>query len=72
MGKPFWKSKTLAFNALTGILGAANELAPILDQLVAVGYAAEWVPQVRAWLFLVNMVGNSALRLVTDKPVTLK
>ncbi|MBP0481646.1 hypothetical protein [Sagittula salina] len=72
MGKPFWKSKTIAFNLAVAVVGGANEVAPILDQLVAGGYSGEWVAPVRAGLLLVNVVGNALLRTTTTQPVTLR
>ncbi|MEQ5872918.1 hypothetical protein J4E08_24070 [Sagittula sp. NFXS13] len=69
--KRAYKSKTLAFNLLVGLIGVANEVAPLLDQLIAGGFHADWVPAVRAGLLLVSVVGNAVLRAFTSERVTL-
>lgn len=72
MGKPFWRSRTYWFNALMALLAVAAELAPIIDQLVAAGYEAEWVAPVRAGIAFVTIIGNMILRAITTEPVTLR
>lgn len=59
-GKPWWKSRTIRFNIL---MGAGLEVARLLGQEGIV------TPENLA---LIMGVGNILLRIVTDKPVTLK
>lgn len=72
MGKPWWKSKTYWFNALMALMAVAAELAPIIDQLVAAGYDAEWVAPARAGIAFLTIIGNMVLRAITTEPVTLR
>lgn len=59
-GKPWWKSKTIGFNVL---LGVVLEVASLLGQEGVV------TPETLA---LIMGIGNILLRIVTNKPVTLK
>ena len=59
-GKPWWKSKTIGFNVL---LAAGLEVADLLGQ-------GGMISPER--LALIMGVGNILLRIVTNKPVTLK
>lgn len=72
MAKPVWKSKTIIFNSIMGLVTVATELAPIIDQLVAAGYDADWVAPLRAGIAMVTIVGNVVLRSITTEPVTLR
>ena len=58
--KDFWKSKTLWFNLLAGVLIVAEML----------GYS-DFVAD-DAWLALVTAVANFVLRWVTSQPVALR
>ena len=61
MGKPFWQSKTLAFNALAVVVAVAG----------AFGFA-EFVPDLWTAEATVAIIGaiNLALRMITREPVT--
>ncbi|MAY85590.1 MAG: hypothetical protein CML02_02530 [Pseudooceanicola sp.] len=72
MAKPVARSKTVWFNIVTGIVGACNELAPVLDQLAGLGYGGETVAAVRGVVVLLSILGNTVLRLYTSEPVRLK
>ena len=72
MGKPWWRSKTYWFNVLMACMAVAAELAPIIDQLVAAGYDADWVGPLRAGIAFLTIIGNMVLRAVTTGPVTLR
>lgn len=59
-GKPWWKSKMIAFNVF---LGAGFEVASLLGQEGIIS------PEKLA---LIMGIGNILLRIITNKPVTLK
>lgn len=72
MAKPWWKSKTFWFNVLMAVAAVAAQLRPIIDDLVAAGYDADWVAPVRAAIAFATIIGNMILRAVTTGPVTLR
>jgi hypothetical protein len=57
--KPFWLSRTLWFNVITGGLAILDQLTPVLPA------------SVQAALPTVILVGNLILRWITDQPVKL-
>ena len=59
--KPWWKSKTVWFNAICLMLAAAETQLKVLQGVLPGG--------VYAWLAFVLPVGNAALRLVTSTAV---
>jgi uncharacterized membrane protein len=70
--KVFWKSKTMWFNVLTGLVAFANELALVIDQIALAGWDAEKVALARAAITFVSIIGNMILRAATTSAVTLK
>jgi anti-sigma-K factor RskA len=62
--KPFWKSKTIIFNAIVAVVAGAVEFLPALQANVD--------PQVYAYLFFTVSVINVALRKVTTQGISLK
>ncbi|MFW2541592.1 hypothetical protein ACN2XU_03040 [Primorskyibacter sp. 2E107] len=72
MGKVWWRSKTVWFNVLMAVVAFADELTPLIDQLVASGYEAEWIAPVRSGIALITIVGNMILRALTNEPVRLR
>lgn len=62
--KPFWRSKTLWFNAIVGALAALEANAHLVQAFVPGNSFA--------WGMLLLTVGNAVLRIVTTQVVTLK
>jgi len=62
--KPFWKSKTLWFNAIVAALAAAEAAAGVIQPLVP--------GNVYGWGLMVLTVGNAILRVITSQAVTIK
>jgi len=62
--KPFWKSKTLRFNAVVAALAAAEASAGLIQPLVP--------GNIYGWGLMVLTVGNAILRVITTQAVTLK
>ena len=59
-GKKWYKSKTIIFNVLSGIVGT-----------VATLQSSEGIPPHLTQIFsTIVLVGNIILRLITDKPIT--
>jgi hypothetical protein len=71
MGKPFWKSKTLAFNSFMALLTLLIELGPIFDQLAEAGIQHPVLETDRMWISVATLIGNVILRTVTSEPVRL-
>ena len=61
MIKPWWKSKTLWFNALCLVLAAAEAQLSVLKDVLPGG--------VYAWLAFAMPVGNAVLRFLTSTAV---
>ena len=62
--KPWWKSKTIAFNAIVAALGALELNARLIQP---------YVPgNVYGWGVLILTVGNVVLRSITAAGVSLK
>lgn len=60
--KPFWKSKTLWFNLLAGILMVVDQNAEFIQNLLG--------ENAYAWLAAVVAGGNAFLRVITKAPVS--
>lgn len=63
--KSFWKSKTLWFNAITGVLAMVEQAQPLLEQFLSEGTANEV-------LLTVNVLGNMILRFATKTGIVAK
>jgi|GEM_PF-3059095 len=72
MLKPFWQSKTIWFNLLTGLVACANELAPVVDQLAMAGWGDDRVAMARSAVMVTTIIGNLILRPMTNAGVTLR
>ena len=72
MEKVWWKSRTNWFNIFALLVGAINEILPVLNQLLQLGFGTDHVATVRAVLILILPFANIALRAVTDGPVRLR
>lgn len=59
--KPFWKSKTLWFNLLAGVLMLVDQNAEFLQNILG--------ENAYAWVAAVVAAGNAFLRALTNKPV---
>lgn len=62
--KPWWHSKTIWFNLLCATLGAAELSIGLLQAVLPVNAYAV--------LSFVLLVGNTALRVVTNTPLTAR
>jgi hypothetical protein len=60
--KPFWKSKTLWFNLLSGLLLFLDQNSLTLQQHLGTNVAA--------WIAAVVTSGNAILRVVTNQPLS--
>lgn len=62
--KPWWKSRTLIFNALVAALAALEANAALIQP---------YVPgNVYGWAVLLLTTGNAVLRIVTSQGVALR
>jgi len=64
MNKPWYRSKTLWFNAIVLALAAAEAQLNVLQSALPGG--------LYAWLAFVLPVGNAALRFITTSAITVK
>lgn len=62
--KPWWRSKTLWFNALVLMLAAAEVQLQVLKDVLPGGLFA--------WLAFVLPIGNAALRLITNAALAVR
>ena len=69
--KAWFKSKTMLFNMLLVLSGAAAFFAPVVEELAATGMEPETVAVLRVAVMLVGAIG-AALRMATAGGVTLK
>lgn len=62
--KPFWRSKTLVFNAVIALLAAVEANANLIQP---------YLPgNVYGWGLMLVICGNAALRVITSQGVSLK
>ena len=69
--KAWFKSKTMLFNLVLFLSGAATMLTPVVDELIETGMNPQTVATIRVGLMIVGAVGM-ALRQMTAGGVTLK
>ena len=61
--KPWFKSRTIWFNAISGIVGVVASLtnSPLASD-----------PKIQAGAALFLTIGNAFLRFISDQPITIK